>query len=343
MSTETIDFGKLFELHAEALRRALRRYGGRGMPVEDGLQEVFEVALRKYDGIAPADAWLLKTAFHVAQNWRRQARHAREVAGLDPDAEGLEAGAGDNASPDYWFTLSETRRGIHATIDTLPEELREVFVLAEIESMPLAKIAAALSVPLRTVRSRLDRARQAFLKEGGRRRAAGLLGVAAVLLDTAEGRSRAEANRWLQNAGWALFGGAVVAAAFYLTRPAPVWIPIHAEPPAPAVIAGARSILLPAPLVLGAPQPPQGVVPAPSLPRPLPAHADHSLRDQLTLMDTATRWIDEGRCREALQLLERHRRLYPDGPMSAERDQLIRQAARFIAAGAVGLATKRNQ
>jgi RNA polymerase sigma-70 factor (ECF subfamily) len=345
MSTEKIDFRKLFELHGQALRRALRRYGGRAMPVEDGLQQVFEIAVRKHDEIAQADAcllktWLLKTAFHVAQNWRREAQHAREVAGLEPDGEGLDAEAEDSASPEYWFTLSETRRDIHATIDTLPEALREVFVLAEIENMPLAKIAAALNLPLRTVRDRLDRARHAFLKEGNRRRAAGLLGVVAVLQDTAESRSRAEANRWLQNAGWALFGGAVVAALFYLTRPAPVQIPIHAEPPQPAVIADTRSILVPGPAVLDPPQPPPPLVPA--LPQPLPADPDDSLRDQLTLTDTATQRIDEGRYHDALQLLERHRSLYPDGPTAEERDRLIRRAKHFIAAGAVGLATKGN-
>jgi hypothetical protein len=229
------------------------------------------------------------------------------------------------------------RRGIHATIDTLPEELREVFVLAEIENMPLAKIAAALNLPLRTVRSRLDRARHAFFKEGNRRRAAGLLGVVALLQDTAESRSRAEANRWLQNAGWALFGGAVVAALFYLTRPPPVRTPIHAEPPEPAMIADTRSILVPAPPVLDAPQ-----VPASSLPQLSPADPDANFRDQLTLIDTATHLRDQGRYRDALQVLARHEDLYPGGSTAEERDDLIREVNRLIAAGKVGLAAKRT-
>jgi RNA polymerase sigma-70 factor (ECF subfamily) len=333
MSTEMIDFRKLLELHASAIRSALRRYGGSRMPVEDGLQEVFELAVRKYDGARPPDAWLLTAAFNVAQNWRRKAQHAREVAGLDADAE-------DDATPDYWFTLAERRRGIHATIDTLDEEDREVFILAEIESMPLATIAATLNLPLRTVRFRLDRARQAFFKEADRRRAAGLLGVLAVLQGQAESRSRAAANRYFENAGWALFGGAVVAALFYLTRPPPARIPIHAEPREPAVIADTRSILLPAPPVRNASQPaPHGLVPASSPPQASPAERDDSLRDQLTLLDTATQAIDQGRYREALRLLER----VPDGPMSADRNDLVGQANRFIAASKVGLAARTNR
>src|SRR5262245_1322317 len=75
MSTEKIDLGRLFELYADDVRRALRRYGGSRMPVEDGLQEVFEIALRDYHPARPARPWLLKTAFHVAQNWRRMAQH----------------------------------------------------------------------------------------------------------------------------------------------------------------------------------------------------------------------------------------------------------------------------
>src|SRR5262245_51572975 len=131
MSTEKIDFGRLFELYAEDVRSALRRYGGPQMFVEDGLQEVFEIALRDYRAARPPRPWLLKTAFHVAQNWRRMAQRAREVAGVGVDSV-------DEISPEHWFTVTETRVRVHSVINTLDEDLRQVFIMAEIEDIPLA-------------------------------------------------------------------------------------------------------------------------------------------------------------------------------------------------------------
>ena len=47
-------------------------------------------------------------------------------------------------------------------LDALPDDLRTVFVLFEVEEMASADIAAALDLPLGTVASRLRRAREAF-------------------------------------------------------------------------------------------------------------------------------------------------------------------------------------
>ena len=53
----------------------------------------------------------------------------------------------------------------------MPEDLREVFVLFEIEEISIQDIATTLEIPIGTVGSRLRRARQAFQQAVTRHRA----------------------------------------------------------------------------------------------------------------------------------------------------------------------------
>jgi RNA polymerase sigma-70 factor (ECF subfamily) len=52
-------------------------------------------------------------------------------------------------------------------IDTLPEELRQPLVLAALEEMTSAQIAAALGIPDGTVRNRIQRARALLRQKMG--------------------------------------------------------------------------------------------------------------------------------------------------------------------------------
>ena len=53
----------------------------------------------------------------------------------------------------------------------MPDDLREVFVLFEIEEISIQDIATTLEIPIGTVGSRLRRARQAFQQAVTRHRA----------------------------------------------------------------------------------------------------------------------------------------------------------------------------
>ncbi len=54
---------------------------------------------------------------------------------------------------------------VQQALDALPEEYRTVVVLALVEEMSYKEIAAALSIPLGTVMSRLHRGRKMLQKE----------------------------------------------------------------------------------------------------------------------------------------------------------------------------------
>jgi RNA polymerase sigma-70 factor (ECF subfamily) len=61
--------------------------------------------------------------------------------------------------PDQQALDRETRRLIEQAISRLPEMYRDVFVLADVESLPNAEIGEMLGLSLPAVKSRLHRAR----------------------------------------------------------------------------------------------------------------------------------------------------------------------------------------
>jgi RNA polymerase sigma-70 factor (ECF subfamily) len=56
--------------------------------------------------------------------------------------------------------LHQARAELDRILDTLSDDKRAVFVLYEIEELPMAEVAAAVGCPLQTAYSRLHAARQ---------------------------------------------------------------------------------------------------------------------------------------------------------------------------------------
>jgi RNA polymerase sigma-70 factor (ECF subfamily) len=152
------------DAHAEVLWRFLRRMGVAEQDAEDAGQAVFLVFARRVGTIAlgAERSFLLGTALRVAANYRKEGHRAREVAvGEDALADAPHPG------PDQEDEAERKRRRewLDLVLDRLAPELREVFVLAEIEEMTMAEIALVLRIPPGTVASRLRRAREVFQTE----------------------------------------------------------------------------------------------------------------------------------------------------------------------------------
>jgi RNA polymerase sigma-70 factor, ECF subfamily len=137
--------------------RLLRRFGVPASGVDDATQQVFLVIAERLDEIRPESerAFAFGTALRVAQGMRRRA--AREDGTLD-----LDQRRAHGPSPDE---LADQRRAcarLDRILDQLPDELRSVFVLFELEGMTSPEIAALTGLALGTVASRLRRARAQF-------------------------------------------------------------------------------------------------------------------------------------------------------------------------------------
>jgi RNA polymerase sigma-70 factor (ECF subfamily) len=136
---------------------ALRMLGNRA-EAEEVAQEVFlrvHQAIDGFRGEAKLSTWLYAIASRLCLN--RLASGERRIAREGEEA--LERLASGDDDPADTLERSELETALHRAIAELPDDRRLVVVLRDLEGLSYEEIAAALDVPLNTVRSRLHRAR----------------------------------------------------------------------------------------------------------------------------------------------------------------------------------------
>lgn len=156
-----LDFDDLVHRHLDFVWRTLRRLGLCPSDADDASQQVFMIAARQLVEVPPGKerAFLYGTARRIAANARRDRRRRREAPGELADE--LEAWG---ALPDERVELERTAALLDDLLEHLPEELRRVLVLAELEEASVPTIAELEGIPVGTAASRLRRARAAFEK-----------------------------------------------------------------------------------------------------------------------------------------------------------------------------------
>ena len=159
-------FEEVYDEHVEFVWRVVGRLGVRPESVEDVAQEVFVVVHRKlgeFQGLSSIRTWLFQIARRSVQDYRRTVR--RKEPPPDHGQERIDVEtvhAGDESAPDATTARAEAVRILHAILEDLDYEKREVFVLAELEQLPAPEIAQAVGINVNTVYSRLRLAREAF-------------------------------------------------------------------------------------------------------------------------------------------------------------------------------------
>jgi RNA polymerase sigma-70 factor (ECF subfamily) len=159
-------FAVIFDRHYVAVfRYAERRVGAEA--AREVASEVFMSAFRLRGEFAGDAAlpWLLGIASRrVLHEHRRFARHTAAMSKLAA----REPGASDEfARADRRLDASDAIEALRTALDTLDPESRELVLLAAWERLTYAEIAAALRMPIGTVRSRLHRARRALAAQLG--------------------------------------------------------------------------------------------------------------------------------------------------------------------------------
>lgn len=144
--------------HFEFVWRSVRRLGVPESDADDATQQVFIVAAGKLGAIALGSerAFLFGAALRVASHVRRAHRRRGEVTYTVPEPE-------DGApSAEELIDRRRARALLDEVLESLPMEVRAVFVLFELEEMTLSEIAALLGIPPGTAASRLRRGRELF-------------------------------------------------------------------------------------------------------------------------------------------------------------------------------------
>jgi RNA polymerase sigma-70 factor (ECF subfamily) len=154
-----VTFSALYTEHVAFVWRSLRRLGVSDRDLDDVCQEVFVVVHRKlatFDATATMRTWLFGIARRVAADHRKRAHVRRETLAAPSELELSQAGAAQ-APP---VELQRARAVLDEILDELDEAKRAVFVLFELEEMPMAEVAKAVECPLQTAYSRLAAARK---------------------------------------------------------------------------------------------------------------------------------------------------------------------------------------
>ncbi|WP_437490361.1 sigma-70 family RNA polymerase sigma factor [Sorangium sp. So ce1014] len=145
--------------HSAFVWRSLVRLGVPRADAEDAVQQVFLVVARRLGDIelGRESAFLFGTALRVASRARRTQQRRREVLEEEP-----RDSVDPAPDPEEMMDRARARAALDAILDTMPLDLRAVFVLFELEQMTMANIAVMLELPAGTVASRLRRAREHF-------------------------------------------------------------------------------------------------------------------------------------------------------------------------------------
>jgi RNA polymerase sigma-70 factor (ECF subfamily) len=153
----TSTFRELFDTHARFVWRSLLGLGVPETDVADASQQVFVVVHGKLDRLQPG--CLLRTfvygiCLRVASDFRRRAHVQRErLCAEPPDRTG-------GSTPEDRLSHRQTLGLLQKALGDLEPAQRDVFVLYEIEELPMIEVARAVACPLQTAYSRLHAARR---------------------------------------------------------------------------------------------------------------------------------------------------------------------------------------
>lgn len=125
----------------------------------------------RYDGNLKFSTWIYKIATNIAiDEMRRRKRRPRFTSEFNEEVKGAVDGGPSNpslvmaADPERRALRKEAQGRIQAAISELDEVQRRIFLLKEVENLPLEEISRITGFKTGTLKSRLFRARQ-FLKE----------------------------------------------------------------------------------------------------------------------------------------------------------------------------------
>jgi RNA polymerase sigma-70 factor (ECF subfamily) len=156
-------FEILMRRYNQRLFRVARSILADDAEAEDVTQEAYMRAFRElaaFRGEALFSTWLTRIACHEAL---ARARKRRRLVGLAPDASGEPPDPpSEDFGPEREMENRELQNVLRKAVEALPEPLRTVFCLRDIEGLSTEETADALGLSTENVRVRLHRARRSL-------------------------------------------------------------------------------------------------------------------------------------------------------------------------------------
>ncbi len=154
--------GALFERHHDRVLRYLVRMTGQQQVSEDLVQDAFMRVLRyraSFRDDSRFQPWLYRVAHNVATDHFKRSARSPEIATDELEAE--------DSAPGSQERMEARERGdvLQKALAALPEDKRDLLILARYEALPYREIAETLDCSVGAVKVRVHRATVALREE----------------------------------------------------------------------------------------------------------------------------------------------------------------------------------
>ena len=161
------EFARMVDAYSGPIYRLALKMLGHEQDAEDVLQNTFLKALQHiagFEGRSSLSTWLYRIAANEALMLLRKKRPEIEMTDTEPEEEDLSDYAPTQfvdwcCLPENEMLSAEARKQLDKAIQTLPETLRIVFLLRDIEGLSIQETGQALNLSETAVKTRLLRAR----------------------------------------------------------------------------------------------------------------------------------------------------------------------------------------
>lgn len=150
------EFQRIFLPHLDGAYNLARWLLKNDSDAQDVVQDAYLRALRFFGSFRGGDprAWLFTIVRNAAYTWMSRNRTNDPQTAFDENDYPIEA-----IPVDIEMIRKAESKALHAAMEQLPTEFREIVVLRDLEGLSYKEIAEIADVPVGTVMSRLARAR----------------------------------------------------------------------------------------------------------------------------------------------------------------------------------------
>jgi RNA polymerase sigma-70 factor (ECF subfamily) len=162
LNGRTAAYGELVSRYQDRLFNTLLRFLGNAEDARDVLQEAFlnaYLALENFKGDSQLYTWLYRIAMNLAMTHKRKERVALSRKVHHGEAADEPADRSAHNRPESNMVRSEEGQRVQDALAKLSPEHRLVLIMKDMDGQKYEEMAAALDVPIGTIRSRLHRAR----------------------------------------------------------------------------------------------------------------------------------------------------------------------------------------